>query len=69
MLGVIDRFEGDFAIVESDDGKMLNIKISLLPKDISEGDVINLDTLTIDKKETEKRKKNIEKIFEDLFEE
>lgn len=69
MLGVIDRFEGDFAIVESDDGKMLNIKISLLPEDASEGDVINLDTLTIDKEETEKRKNDIEKIFEDLLEE
>lgn len=68
MFGVVDRFEGEFAVIETDNGKILNLKISLLPKDISEGDVINLDKMTIDKEETEKRKNEIEKIAEELFE-
>lgn len=68
MFGVIDRFEGEFAVIETDDGKILNLKINLLPKDISEGDVINLDNLTVDKKETKKRKNDIKRIAKDLFE-
>lgn len=61
---IIDRFEGEFAVVETEDKEMLNIPHKLLP-DACEGDVV---TITIDKDETEKRKKNIKNLMNDLFE-
>ncbi|HHV18435.1 MAG TPA: DUF3006 domain-containing protein [Thermoanaerobacterales bacterium] len=67
MYGVVDRFEGKYAVLEDDDGRILNIKKHLLPKDIQEGDVIDLDTMTVVKNETEKRKNIIEKLADELF--
>jgi hypothetical protein len=66
-VGVVDRFEGKYAVLEDDDGRILNIKKHLLPKDIQEGDVIDLDTMTVVKNETEKRKNIIEKLADELF--
>lgn len=67
--GVIDRFEGNFAVVEMDDGKIVNICRTLLPSDAKEGDVIDIENYKIDKNETEKRKDEVKKIAENLFEE
>lgn len=39
MNAIIDRFEGRYAVVETDDGKMHNIDKSLLPN-AKEGDKI-----------------------------
>ncbi|MCX7904631.1 MAG: DUF3006 domain-containing protein [Caloramator sp.] len=62
MKGVIDRFEGDFAIIVFDDGKVENINRQLIPKEAREGDVIVFsDTTYIDKEETLKRKKESDK--------
>lgn len=70
MLGVIDRFEGEFSVIELDDGTMINMEINLLPKEAKEGYVLNLtDEITINYEETEKRKKEIEELTEGLFEE
>lgn len=69
MTGVIDRFEGAFAIVELDNKEMVNIEKRRLPEDAKEGDVLNIEEeITINYKETEKRKKEVEKMVEDLFE-
>ena len=60
---IVDRIEGDFVIVEYDNGK-----ITELPKDlfenVKEGDIVNLD---IDEEETQKRKENIQTLMDDLF--
>ncbi|MCY6372133.1 DUF3006 domain-containing protein [Clostridium ganghwense] len=70
MLGVIDRFEEEFAVVELDDGGMINIERNLVPKEAEEGYVLNMtDKITIDYEETEKRKKEIEELTEGLWDE
>lgn len=70
MRGVIDRFEGEFAVVELDTREIKNIKREIIPKNAKEGDVLNIgENITIDYEEAEKRKKEIESMMEDLFEE
>lgn len=64
MKIIIDRFEGDFAVVETDEKVMLNIPKSLVPGS-REGDVISI---VIDEEETQKRKDNIQKLMDDLWE-
>ncbi|KEH89960.1 DUF3006 domain-containing protein [Clostridium novyi] len=70
MFGTIDRFEEEFAVVEFDDRKVVNILKDKLPKEAKEGDVLKFhhDIITIDYKETEKRKREIEDLTKDLFE-
>ena len=69
MRGIIDRFEGDYAVVELVDGKMININKIQLPIGVQEGMVIQiLESITIDIDATKKRKKDIEKLTEDLWE-
>ena len=69
MRVIIDRFEGDFAVCEKEDRKMLNIKRAQVPVDAKEGDalIINGDTITIDTATTEKRKNAVNKLFSSLF--
>ncbi|MCR4431567.1 MAG: DUF3006 domain-containing protein [Tepidanaerobacteraceae bacterium] len=67
MYGVIDRFEGEFAVIEKDDKKVMNIKRILLPENAGEGDVIDLESMTVDEKETLRRKENIQKLAEKMF--
>jgi hypothetical protein len=56
MRYIIDRFEGDFAIVELESKEVVNIPKIALPGNSREGDVI---ILLVDKNETEKRKNMI----------
>ncbi|MDK2821473.1 MAG: hypothetical protein PWP31_1438 [Clostridia bacterium] len=67
---MIDRFEGEHAVVELEDGKMKDIKKSLLPDNAKEGDVliINEKGIKIDKEETHKRKEEIKSLMDELFE-
>lgn len=69
MYGVIDRFEGEFAVIETDDKKIMNIKRKLLPEKAREGDVVDLESMAVDEEETLRRKEYIrilrEKIFQD----
>lgn len=68
MLAVIDRFEGEFAVLIFDDGKTINVHKDKIPKGAKEQDVLSVgDIITIDAKETEKRKKEAQKYF-DLWE-
>ncbi|MDI3519812.1 MAG: hypothetical protein PWQ34_1959 [Caldanaerobacter sp.] len=64
-LCIIDRFEGDWAVIEYED-KIFNFPKELLPKEAKEGDVLKFD-VTVDIEETEKRKKAIEDLVKDLF--
>ncbi len=69
MFGTIDRFEEEFAVVEFDDRKVINILKDKLPKEAKEGDVLRFqnDSITIDYIETDKRRKEIEELTKDLF--
>lgn len=71
MKYVIDRFEGHFAVCEDEKGKMVNIEIVKLPKDVREGDVVfeDKEVFRVDREETESRKNRIKKLTDDLWEE
>lgn len=61
---IIDRFEGDFAVCETEDLEFINFPKSALPFGAKEGDVI---AISIDKSETDKRKEKIEGLMNSLF--
>jgi hypothetical protein len=65
MRLIIDRFEGDFAVVELEDRSTIDIPKKLIPKGAKEGDVLSIQ---INTDETNKRKERIKKIMNDLFE-
>lgn len=64
MRFTIDRFEGDFAVVELENREMLDIPKILLPDDSKEGDIL---LIVRDTGETENRKKRIEDKFKKLL--
>jgi len=65
MKFIIDRFEGDFALCEIENGKTVSIPKLILPAQAAEGDVISV---TIDTDETKRRKEKIEGLMNSLFE-
>ena len=69
MEFVIDRFEGEFAVLENEDGGFQNIKKSLLPQNAKESDCVIFKDgkYTISKEKTESLKQEIDDLMEDLF--
>lgn len=63
---VIDRFEGDWAVIEFG-RKTFNLPKIILPKGAKEGDVIDIE-ITIDRKATASQKESIDKLVDSLFE-
>lgn len=63
MRVVIDRFEGNYAVVELDDLSIVNVPKSLF-KGAKEGDIIDI---IINKEESDKRKGSINKLIDNLF--
>ncbi len=64
MKAVIDRFEGEFAVVVLDNGASANISKALVP-DACEGDVIEITTDVCERERTEKRiAEKVKKLFE-----
>ena len=63
MKVVIDRFEGEYAVVEMEDRTMVNLPKILVP-DAKDGDVIKIE---IDVEETEKRKQEIEQLMNKIW--
>lgn len=68
MKGVIDRFEGEFAIIEID-GEMKDINRSDVDAEAKEGDVVRLDNgvWKKDAAATEARSKSVKKRFDSLL--
>lgn len=64
MQVIIDRFEGEYAVVETDSGNFVNLPKILIP-DAHEGDVVDI---IINTEETSKRSENIQNLMDDLFE-
>jgi len=60
-----DRIEGNTIIVEDADGRQYTLPLSLLP-DAREGDCIEIKN---NRGETKKRRKKIESLMDELFEE
>ncbi|MCQ6563487.1 DUF3006 domain-containing protein [Paenibacillus mendelii] len=67
--GVIDRFEGDIAVIETDEAT-IDVPKSKLPRGAKSGDtvIIEGDTFRIDADDTKKRKREIESLMDELFE-
>ncbi len=66
MRVIIDRFEGDYAVVELEDRSTANLPRSLVPSSAREGDVLVIE---IDRNMTEERRKRNQKLMEELWEE
>ena len=66
--GIIDRFEGEYAVVEIE-GVMNNIKRSDIPTDAREGDVIISDKSQwkIDRQATDELKQRVQKLADELW--
>lgn len=64
MEVTIDRFEGDYAVVEIDVGEFVSIPKVLVP-DAKEGDIIEI---RINKEKTEHQKEKITNLMNSLFE-
>lgn len=69
MKVIIDRFEGDYAICETDSGDMIHLEINQLPSQIQEGDIliIDEDSIRIDQEKTSERRKKIQDLMDDLW--
>ncbi len=65
MKVVIDRFEGDFAVVELPDKQMVNLPLILLTKLVKEGDVVDI---RIDEEETERRRERAKRLVDGVWE-
>lgn len=67
--GIIDRFEGEIAVVEFEK-EMKDIPKADLPEKAQAGDVLIFegDTITISAEETAKLKKEIDDLMDELFE-
>lgn len=69
VRGIIDRFEGDFAVVEMDDESMLNIRKDRLPKGVREGIVLVIEDncIRIDEEQTKRLEEEIKALEEELW--
>ncbi|MBT2292646.1 DUF3006 domain-containing protein [Paenibacillus albidus] len=67
--GIIDRFEGEYAVIEFD-GKTEDILKSELPAEIKTGDslIFEDDKVIIDTEDTASRKDEIVNLMDELFE-
>ena len=70
-LVIIDGFEEDYAVCQTDEGEILEIEKAKIPTDAKEGDVLVLeeDEISINKEETIRLRQQIKKLMEDLWEE
>ena len=65
-MTIIDRFEGDFAVVELPDGRMIDCPKVLLPDNAKEGSILNIvvDEAATDVK-LQKVTERMNKLFKD----
>lgn len=70
MKGIVDRFEGNYAVIELENGRMVNVDTGQIVEGVEEGDCVRLDgsIWVVDLEETKSRKSEIEKLMEDVFE-
>ncbi len=66
---IIDRIEGDFAVVEAEDEKMVNILKDNIVGNFKEGDVLERegDFFKVNSELTKKRKEEIERMTKDMW--
>lgn len=69
MKAIIDRFEGETAILEYQNGTFHHLHKNNLPKECKEGDCLIIDgnIISIDAGEKKKRAEKITKLMNDLI--
>ena len=69
VKGIIDRFEGKFAVVEID-GRSKDFPRSIFPKSATVGDVVEIigEKVKVLKNETDKLRQEIEELMDDVWE-
>jgi len=70
MIGIIDRFEGEYAVIEFEGRLMKDILNSELPVGLKEGDAVRYTdgVYVFDAQETERIKKMTKVMFDKLWE-
>ena len=63
----IDRFEGELAVCQQDDGTMINIKREVLPPDCAEGDALEAKDGIYTKKDNQLRRDQMKSKMQSLF--
>ncbi|PKM71686.1 MAG: DUF3006 domain-containing protein [Firmicutes bacterium HGW-Firmicutes-16] len=66
MKIIIDRFEGEFAVVELEDRSFANLPKKLIPTGADEGTVVSIN---VEQEQTEKLKAGMSRLIKDLFKE
>ncbi|MDQ0059497.1 DUF3006 domain-containing protein [Paenibacillus harenae] len=68
MTGIVDRFEGDYAIIEMD-GQLHEVKSEQLESRVRVGDVVKWcgDLWSTDKQATEARKENVKQLMDEVW--
>lgn len=64
MKFIVDRFEDNIAMIEIEDGSIVEVEKKLLPFDTKEGDILEIVIL---KEKTFERKTKLENKFERLL--
>lgn len=64
MKYTIDRFEGEYAVVELEGKEFTNVPRKAIPPEAKEGDII---LVVIDNQGTKEKRKEIEKLMENLW--
>ena len=69
MALIIDRFEGDFAVVEVDGKEMRDIPKTDISVTAKEGDVLKLvsGNYEVDFEETKRRRAEVEQMMKDMW--
>lgn len=69
MKVIVDRIEENFAVCEMENGNMLSLSMSILPSNIKDGTVLDIQgqIITVDEEQTEKKRKAAERLLDDLF--
>lgn len=61
---ILDRIEGDIAVLELDNGTLIQVPAGLLPAEAKEGDCLRL---TVDADTTEERRQRMKEKMNRLF--
>ena len=65
MQGIIDRFEGEYAVIEYEK-KMYNISKIFIPEEAKEGNVLNIK-ITVDQSGTDEQKEEISQLMKNVW--
>lgn len=64
MKIIVNRIEGNYLVLELEDGNIVDVPKELIPE-AREGDIIRI---SIDKEETDKRKEEMQELVDSVFE-